>query len=46
MQDKVKYLGVTLDPRHNWNQHLQKIINKAQTTFAVVKTHMWEKMGS
>ena len=40
MLDEVKYLGVILDSILNWNQHLQKIIRKAQTTFAVVK-HMW-----
>jgi len=33
--DEVKYLGVILDPKLNWNQHLQKIIRKAQTTFVV-----------
>jgi len=37
MLDEVKYLGVTLDSKLNRNQHLQKIIRKAQTTFAVVR---------
>jgi hypothetical protein len=35
--DGVKYLGVFLDSRVNWNQHLQKVIKKTQTTFAVVR---------
>jgi hypothetical protein len=32
MLDEIKYLGVILDSKLNWNQHLQKIIRKAQTT--------------
>jgi len=33
MLDDVKYLGVILDSKINWNQNLQKIIRKTQTTF-------------
>jgi hypothetical protein len=43
--DKVKYLGVILDSKLNWNQHLQKTINKTQNTFVIVR-RTWEKMGS
>jgi hypothetical protein len=37
MLDEIRYLGVTLDSRLNWNQHLQKIIRKTQTTVALVR---------
>jgi hypothetical protein len=45
MLGEVKYLGVILDSRLNWNQHLQKIIRKAQTTFAVVRRMYGKKNG-
>jgi hypothetical protein len=35
--DGVKYLGVFLDSRLDWNQHLQKVIKKTQTMFTVVR---------
>ena len=33
--DEVKCLGVILDSKLIWNQHLQKIIGKTQTTFVL-----------
>jgi hypothetical protein len=33
----VKYLGVFLDSKLTWNQHVQNVLKKAQTTFAVVR---------
>ena len=45
MLDEVKYLGVILDSKLNWNQHLQKIIRKVQTTFVVVRCICGKKWG-
>jgi len=45
MLDEVKYLGVILYSKLNLNQHLQKIIRKAQTTFAVVRRICGKKWG-
>jgi hypothetical protein len=45
MLGEVKYLGVILDSKLNWNQHLQKIIGKAETTFAVARCMYGKKWG-
>jgi hypothetical protein len=45
MLGEVKYLGVISDSKLNWNQHLQKIIRKAQTTFVVVRRMYGKKWG-
>jgi hypothetical protein len=45
MLGEIKYLGVILDTKFNWNQHLQKIIRKVQTTFAVVRHMCGKKSG-
>jgi hypothetical protein len=42
---EVKYLGVILDSKLNWNQHLQKTIRKVQTTFAAVRRTCGKKWG-
>jgi hypothetical protein len=42
---EVKYLGVILDSKLNWNQHLQKIIRKVHTTFAMVRCMYGKKWG-
>jgi hypothetical protein len=45
MLDEVRYLGVILDSRLTWNQHLQKIIRKTQTTFALLRRSCGKKWG-
>jgi hypothetical protein len=45
MLGEVKYLGVILDSKLSSNQHLQKIIIKAETTFAVARCMYGKKYG-
>jgi hypothetical protein len=45
MLNKVKYLRVILGSRLTWNQHLQKIIRKTQTTFALIRHTCGRKWG-
>jgi len=45
MLSEVKYLGVIFDSKLNWNQHLQKIINKVETTFTVARRTSGKKWG-
>ena len=45
MVDEVKYLGVILDSKRNWNNHLQEVIRKTQTTFALVRRTCGKKWG-
>jgi hypothetical protein len=45
MLDEVKYLGVILNLKLSWNQHLQKIIRKMQTTFAFIRCTYRRKWG-
>jgi hypothetical protein len=42
---EVKYLGVILGSRPNWNHQLQKIIRKAVTTFVVARPMYGKRWG-
>jgi hypothetical protein len=45
MLDEVKDLGVILYSKLSWNQHLQKIIRKTQTIFAVIRCTCGKQWG-
>jgi hypothetical protein len=45
MLQEVKYLGVTLDSNLSWNQHVQKTIRKAQTTYVAIRRTFGKKWG-
>ncbi len=35
--ETVKYIGITIDNKPNWNQHITNIISKAKKTYSNVK---------
>lgn len=45
LSDQVKYLGVILDAKLNWNAHLDAAINKAVNTFWLCSKTLGRKWG-
>ena len=45
MLGEVKYLGLILDSKLNWNQYFQKITRKAVNTFAVARLMYGKRWG-
>ena len=45
MLGEVKYLGVIVDCKLSWKHHLQKIIRKVVTTFAVARRMYGKRWG-
>jgi len=43
--DQVKYLGVILDPKLNWKQHVDAKCSKALTSFYQVRRSVWKTWG-
>ncbi|XP_072161372.1 retrovirus-related Pol polyprotein from type-1 retrotransposable element R1 [Bemisia tabaci] len=43
--DTVKYLGVYLDKRMNWNQHLEHIINRAKRAMNLARRSVGKRWG-
>ena len=45
LSKSVKYLGVIIDDKLNWNEHINEIIQKCKKTFFAVKKAIGKKWG-
>lgn len=45
MVEEVKYLGVIFDSKVDWNQHLKRITQRANTVFETVRRTYGKKLG-
>jgi hypothetical protein len=45
LKGEVKYLGVTIDSKLTWNQHLERITKKAETALVVARRSFGKKWG-